>query len=183
MDKKTKTKTSPKDKYTQRIDALTLNPEQKELVKMIWLDYFLILEKAAKTGWLGNNFSQIVVILFGLLIPVINGLSTQFDWVFAGSVTISILSVIIALISAVSKQIGLNNRWHHYRYHAEMIRNEGEDFFALSGAYKAFETHEEAFRDFCTNVNAYKRKEVTQFVKSQVKIETEVVREKAGQGK
>lgn len=48
----------------------------------------------------------------------------------------SILGLIIAIITALNRHLTLDSKWRHYRLNAELIRDEGEDFFALANFYK-----------------------------------------------
>lgn len=157
---------SLKKQYLHVIDNLDLQQTEKDLVKIVWLDYFLLLDKSAKKGVYSSNISQIVIIFFSLIIPVIEVIPDVPKLPFGLSI-ISLISIMIALITALNRQMNFDARWKHYRKNAEMMRNEGDDFFALSGSYKKFKTHSDAFKDFSTAITLFKRQEINQYFDNQ----------------
>ncbi|ASS48948.1 MAG: hypothetical protein A3D31_05565 [Candidatus Fluviicola riflensis] len=156
-----------KKHYESVIKDLSLDEAQKNLVKIIWLDYFLLLNKSARQGVFSSNTSQIIIIFFSLLIPVIEGIDKSTTSLPFGLSIVSVISIMIALITALNRQMNFDARWKHFRKNAEMMRNEGDDFFALSGEYKKFENHGEGFRDFMTSVTLFKRHEVDHYLEKQ----------------
>ncbi len=157
---------SLKKQYLTVIDSLNLNETEKNLVKIIWLDYFLLLDKHARQGIYSSNTSQIIIIFFSLIIPVIETIPKIPRFPFGLSI-ISLLSIIIALITALNRQMNFDARWKHYRKNAEMMRNEGDDFLALSGSYQKFKTHSDGFQYFTTAITLFRRQEINQYFDSE----------------
>lgn len=155
-----------KQEYKKIIAGLELDDTQKFFLLTSWMDYLFLMNKSARKGWISHNYSQIVVILFSLLIPVIEKSGLNFN-VVAQLSLISVFSLIVASLTALNRQLGFEEKWKHYRLTAELIRNEGDDFFALAGNYKKFATHKEAFKTFASIVTSFKRKEVNSYIEQE----------------
>jgi len=157
--------TTLKEYYGKIIDSLDLNDAQRELLKLTWLDYLLLMNKSARNGWFSYNYSQLIVIFFSLLIPMLEGSRLKgFD--YFGLTIISLLSLVVATLTALNRQLGFDAKWRHYRKNAEMMRNEGDDFLALSGNYQNINNHKEAFKSFITTITTFKRQEVSSYLQN-----------------
>lgn len=152
-----------KTRYETLIDGLDLNNEQKSILRLTWLDYLLLLDKAARRGWISFNYSQLIVIIVSLSIPILEGSNLKnYNWF--GLTIISLLSFIVAALSALNRQLGFEGKWRHYRKNAEMIRNEGDDFLALSGHYIKKKNQQDAFNSFITTITTFKRQEANLYL-------------------
>lgn len=158
--------TTDKDKYIKIIDGLHMDETQKSVLKTTWLDYLLLMNSSAKKGWFSHNYSQIIVIVFSLLIPVIekSKINTIAEWDLT---VVSFLGLIVAALTTLNRQLGFEEKWRHYRKTSEAMRNEGDDFFALSGEYEKYQTHKEAFRIFVKTVTTFKRLEVNTYIEEE----------------
>jgi hypothetical protein len=162
-----KQKTTDKGKYATIIDSLELDITQKEVLKTTWLDYLLFMNSSAKKGWISHNYSQAIIIVLSLLIPVIEQSKLNDDICSLNLKVVSILALIIAALTTLNRQLGFEEKWRHYRKTAEAMRNEGDDFFALSGEYERCKTHEEAFKPFLKTVTTFKRLEVNTYIEEE----------------
>ncbi|MEO7048794.1 MAG: DUF4231 domain-containing protein [Ferruginibacter sp.] len=155
-----------KDKYINIIDNLDVDRTQKEVLKTTWLDYLLLMNKSARKGWFSHNYSQIIVIVFSLLIPVIekSKINTICNWDLT---VVSFLGLIVAALTTLNRQLGFEEKWRHYRKTSEAMRNEGDDYFALAGEYEKYETHKAAFKTFAKTVTTFKRLEVNTYIEEE----------------
>jgi hypothetical protein len=64
----------------------------------------------------------------------------------------------------LNRQLGFERKWRHFRITSELIRNEGDDYFALAGNYEKYETHEDAFKIFTHTITTFKRNEVVNYL-------------------
>jgi hypothetical protein len=161
-----KSKTT-KEKYEDIINSLELDETQKKVLKSTWLDYLLLMNSSASKGWFSHNYSQIAVIIFSLLIPVIEKSKLNIDIFHLDLTIISVLGILVAALTALNRQLGFEEKWRHYRRTTETMRNEGDDFFALAGNYEKFISHKEAFKIFTTSVTSYKRQEVNIYIEEE----------------
>lgn len=99
-----------------------------------------------------------------MLIPIFE----QIDWmnnIFDMELTlVSILGLLVAGLTALNRQFGFEEKWRHYRLNAETMRNEGDDYFALSGKYEKFLSHKDAFKSFINTITSFKRQEVNTYI-------------------
>ena len=58
----------------------------------------------------------------------------------------------MAISAAVEEFFRYGERWQHYRRTAELLKMEGWHFFQLSGPYRRFDSHAEAYRAFAARV-------------------------------
>jgi hypothetical protein len=156
-----------KENYQSIIDSLDLDDTQKKVLKSTWLDYLLLMNSSAGRGWFSHNYSQIAVIIFSLLIPVIEKSKLNVDIFHLDLTIISVLGLLVAALTTLNRQLGFEEKWRHYRMNAETMRNEGDDFFALAGSYEKFTSHKEAFKLFTTTVTSYKRQEVNTYIEEE----------------
>ena len=124
----------------------------------------LLIGSSARRGWFYNNLLQLSVIGLSLVIPVLetSKLNTNlFNWDIP---LVSVIGIMVAALTAANRQFGFEEKWRHYRMAAEMMRNEGDDFFALAGRYEQFDSHEKAFAQFIKTVTTSKRAETNSYV-------------------
>ncbi len=161
-----KRKVKLKENYQKIIDGLSIDETQKSVIKSTWLDYLLLMNKSAKNGWSNHNYSQIIIILLGLAIPIIESSKLNTNIFNMDLTIVGILSFIIAGLTTLNRQFGFQEKWRHYRVTAEIMRNEGDDFFALAGNYEKYNSHKDAFKEFSKTVTTFKRKEVLQYMEN-----------------
>jgi hypothetical protein len=166
-----------KTKYENLIDGLELNDTQKSVLKSTWLDYLLLVNGSANKGWFRHNYSQIIVIALSLLIPIIEKTKINSDIFELNLSVVSILGLIVAGLTTLNRQLGFEEKWRHFRRAAETIRNEGDDFFALSGHYEKYNSHAEAFKFFAKSLTEFKRKEATVYIEEEQKMKKSLKKE------
>lgn len=125
------------------------------------------MDISAIRGLYKHNFTQFAVIFIGLLIPVVEMSKINYDILGWGISIISILGLIVAALTTLNRQLGFEKKWRHYRMTAEIMRNEGDDFFALAGNYKKFTSHKEGFKAFATSVTSFKRQEIKTYMEEE----------------
>jgi hypothetical protein len=157
------------------IEALELPELQKHFLRSRWLDQVLWMEGKADRARDWYYRLRLTTIIGGVIIPALVSLNftTEADAVVA-SITFS-LSLLVAISAAVEEFFHYGDRWRHYRQTVEALKNEGWQFFQLSGPYRRFENHAEAYRAFAARVEDINRLDVEAYI-------TNVVREKQEEG-
>ena len=158
-----------KEDYSDLINSLQLEEHQKRVLQSVWFDYLILMDKSARKGWIRHNYSQILIMCFGLLIPIIEKSKLNFNIFELDISVISVFGLIIAGLTALNRQIGFEEKWRHYRRAAETVRNEGFDYFALAGNYVNYTNHSDAFKNFIQVITSYKRQEVDVYLEEQKK--------------
>ncbi len=153
------------------IGSLDLPDLQKHFMRSRWLDQVLWMEGKAENARDWYYRLRLTTIVGGVIIPAL--VSLRFDGDVAalvGWITF-IISLLVAISAAVEEFFHYGERWRHYRESVELLKNEGWQFFQLSGPYRRFDSHPDAYRAFAARVEEINRLDVQTYV-------TEVVREK-----
>jgi hypothetical protein len=146
------------------IDALELPDLNKHFLRSRWLDQVLYTEKRAIQTQKQYNTFRMTTIIGGVTIPALVSLNLSgtvanyMHWVtFA-------ISLIVAVSSAVEGFFRFGDRWRHYRETAELQKIEGWQFFQLSGPYRRFNKHVDAYHLFASRVEEIIRRDVAVYV-------------------
>lgn len=150
--------------YEAMIENEELQEGDKLLLKTIWLKYLKYLDQLAIKDSIFFHSLQLIVIIAGVLIPVIEQSKLNYELGMSSITIISILGLTVAIATALNRHFKFEERWKHYRKSAEIIRSEGEDFFARTGNYKNADSSSEAFKDFVELITNVKRQETNTFI-------------------
>lgn len=153
------------------ISSLDLPDLQKHFLRSRWMDQVLWMEGRADSARNWYYRLRLTTIIGGVIIPAL--VSLRFDGRaddVLGWITFAV-SLLVAISAAVEEFFHYGERWRHYRRSVELLKNEGWQFFQLSGPYRRFKSHPEAYRAFASRVEDINRLDVEAYV-------TEVVREK-----
>lgn len=161
------------------IDALELSDLQKHFLHSRWLDQILWMEGKADKARNRYYGLRLTVIIGGVMIPALVSLNTPtlmnqsiggefasiIGWITFG------LSLLVALSAAIEQFFNYGERWRHYRRMVESLKAEGWQFLQLSGPYRRYESHSEAYRAFAARTEEINQHDVEAYI-------TDVVREK-----
>src|SRR5262245_9389825 len=80
----------------------------------------------------------------------------------------SVASIFVRLMAAicagVERLFSFGDIWREKRAAAELIKSEGFSFLQLTGDYKEFTTHSDAFQRFAANIEGLIRSEIKEYV-------------------
>jgi hypothetical protein len=152
--------------YLKLINELDISESKKILIRTSWLEYLRYLDRMAKRDSICFHFFQLLVIVLGILIPIIEESDIK-DCIKISSFTlISVFGLTIAISAALNKHFKFEEKWKHYRKTAEIIRAEGENYFGLAGEYKDFANSSEAVKKFIEIITDIKRQENNTYIDS-----------------
>ncbi|MDW3646523.1 MAG: DUF4231 domain-containing protein [Bacteroidia bacterium] len=134
------------------VSQLDLEPSQKELLKIRWLDTIDDYEKKAKRDVDRFRWYYLTALVASLLIPFITNLNNTLLNEIAQDIIVSILGVLAALAAGLNQLINYRKRWAFYRQQSHLIKQEGFAFLSLTNQYKEFQTHKDALKAFLGNV-------------------------------
>ncbi len=154
------------------VDALDLTDLQKHFLRSRWLDQVLWMEGKADHAQKRYYLLRLIVIVGGVIVPALVSLNISSEGMmrFVRWATF-VISLLVAISVAVEEFFHYGERWRHYRSSVERLKIEGWQFFQLSGPYKDFQKHAEAYPAFAAQVEDILRQEVNVYI-------SEVVREK-----
>lgn len=153
------------------IEALELSDLQKHFLRSRWLDQVLWMEGRANKSRTWYYWLRLITIIGGALITALAGINVNgasFDsgikWV------IFVLSLLVTISAAVEEFFHFGERWQHYRRTVEGLKIEGWQFFQLSGPYRRYASHTEAYPAIAARVENIIQRDVEVYI-------SEVVRE------
>ena len=148
--------TSSAHELGELIEALDLPPRQKQFLRQRWLEQVVWMDARANSARDRYYRWRLTAVIGGVSVPALVSLNIS-----GGDETIAYqvsrwaawaISLVVAIAASVEAFFHYGDRWRQYRRTAELLKTEGWQFFQLSGPYRAFTTHADAYRDFAARV-------------------------------
>ena len=146
--------------FRQTIEAIPLDRHKKKQLQSDFILNLQLMETLANRNLLYNDFSNIIVIILSALVPVLINYDDQKELIFA-----TVCSVLLAIFNAFRQSYKFRDRWQNYRRTAELLVIEGQNFFALSGAYAVYKTHDGAFPAFIHSISKLRVDQMNEYTK------------------
>jgi hypothetical protein len=149
------------------IQKLPLDEWQRDFVRDRWWDQITWMDATARVCQRWHRWLRMIAIVCGVLAPAL--VSATFgptpdgsaDPVRLGAIVAGLL---VAVSTAAEELFRFGPRWRHYRQTSEQVRSEGWMFITLSGPYRRYGTHGEAFRAFARTVEEAFQQDVDVFI-------------------
>ena len=153
------------------IESLNLHEVQKNALRLRWLDQVNWLGLRARQARTRYYFLRMTTLVSGVLVPALVSLTLTGIGAEVVRWLTFILSLAVALSTATEQFFNYGDRWRNYRRRAEMLKIEGWQFFQLSGYYRKFDSHAQAYHRFASRVEEIVQEDVQVYL-------TELVSEK-----
>lgn len=137
-----------KQDYGALIDALKLEELQKHFLRSRWLDQVLWMEGRADSARNRYYALRMITIIGGVIVPALVSLKVS-D--IGGSVIHGltfVVSLLVAISAVLEEFFHYGERWRHYRRIVELMKIEGWQFFQMSGPYRSYSSHGDAYPAF-----------------------------------
>lgn len=169
-----------KKEFSDLIEKIDLSDLQRRFMKNRWLDQVLWLESRATKNRNRHYTLRLITIIGGVIVPALVSVNSAnisdqkrdykavFAWTAFG------LSQAVAISAAVEELFHFGENYRRYRNTAEGMKIEGWNFFQLSGPYKGFPTHAEAYPTFATHVEEIIQQDVEGYISQSTQSEAEV---------
>ncbi|MEH2286131.1 DUF4231 domain-containing protein [Nostoc sp.] len=164
-----------KEDFNKLFADINLGDVQKHFLRSRWLDQVLWMESKANLSRDRHYFLRVATILGGVVLPALVSLNinTNFKpnnrniimWSTFG------LSQIVAISAAIEEFFHYGERWRHYRRTVESLKTQGWQFSQLTGPYRIYPSHQQAFNLFASHVEDIIQRDVEIYA-------TQVVQEK-----
>ncbi|MEO0458379.1 MAG: DUF4231 domain-containing protein [Cyanobacteria bacterium P01_A01_bin.114] len=175
MGKKSTYRQYLKDTLGGLIDKLEISDLRKDFLKNRWLDQLLWLEGRATKERDRHYVLRLITIVGGVLVPAMVGLNgfSGFDgasgvdnprWQGIAAYAAFGISQTVAISAAIEEFFGHGEKYRNYRNTAEGLKIEGWQFFQLTGPYRQFKDHQEAYAHFAQRVEQYIQQDVQGFL-------------------
>ena len=156
------------------IASLDLQPAEKHFLRLRWLDQVIWMEGAANSARNRYYFLRLTTVVGGVIVPALISLDLAGDAALLVQWVTIVLSLIVALSAAVEEFFHYGERWRHYRRTAELLKEEGWEFFQLSGSYRPYrKDHQRAYAPFADRVENLLKADVDAYIKQVVQDKTE----------
>ncbi len=154
-----------KQDFDRLFETIELKDSQKHFLRSRWLDQVLWMEGKATRARNWYYRLRLTTIIGGVLLPAlvtwnVSGQNTDerinafFRWMTFG------LSPVVAISAAVEEFFHHGERWRHYRRTVESLKTQGWQFFELTGPYRPYQTHDQAFPAFADLVEQVIQRDV-----------------------
>lgn len=165
-----------KQEFNQLFDHLKLGEVQKHFWRSRWLDQLLWMEGKANQARDRYYFLRLTTIIGGVILPALISFNTTNEkakqvifWSTFG------ISQVVAMSAAIEEFFHYGERWRHYRRTCESLKTQAWQFSQLTGAYRSYTNHDEAFNVFAGQVEDIIQRDVEIY-------STQVVQEKKTEG-
>ena len=166
-----------KEEFNNLFEGMKLSDVQKHFLRSRWLDQVLWMEGKANLSRDRHYLLRLTTIIGGVILPALVSLNINTTlqvnnrtrdviiWSTFG------LSQIVAISAAIEEFFHYGERWRHYRRTVESLKTQGWQFSQLTGPYRNYTSHEQAFNLFAGNVEDIIQRDVEIY-------STQVVQEK-----
>jgi hypothetical protein len=159
------------------IDALELEDLQKRFLRSRWMDQVVWMEGRANKARTWYYILRLTAIIGGVMVPALVSLNlsgqtgVQVGWL------VFVISLLVAISTAVESFFSYGERWRHYRQTVETLKSEGWQFFQLAGSYRRYNTYGAAYPRFATRVEEINQQDVQVYISQVVDEKEETSRE------
>ncbi|MCC5598059.1 DUF4231 domain-containing protein [Nostoc favosum] len=166
-----------KEEFNKLFEGMKLGDVQKHFLRSRWLDQVLWMEKKANFSRDRHYLLRITTIVGGVILPALVSLNINTTLQVNNRARDVIiwstfcLSQIVAISAAIEEFFHYGERWRHYRRTVESLKSQGWQFSQLTGPYRNYTSHEQAFSLFAGNVEDIIQRDVEIY-------STQVVQEK-----
>ncbi|MBE9032992.1 DUF4231 domain-containing protein [filamentous cyanobacterium LEGE 11480] len=148
--------------FKSTIEHLKLEPYQKAYMTGRWLDQMLWMDK--KSGAMRNHHQRIRsrMIFASASVPLFVAIDAKCTepWESLIKLAIVALSIFVTVGAALDEFYSYGDLWYTYRKAAELLKTQGWQFIELSGRYREYEKHSEAFEYFVEDVEGIIQRDV-----------------------
>jgi len=153
-----------KAELIQVIDELEIADLQKKFLKSRWLDQLLWMEGVSKKNQRFYYVFRLACIIGGVMIPALVSLKIAGGMGGFVQFVAVVLSLIVAVSAAIEEFFHFGERWRHFRRTAEILKGEGWSFFQLTGNYRQYMTHVDAYPFFAGRIEEAFQNELEMFI-------------------
>lgn len=153
-----------KEEYLALIDGLDLTDLQKETMKGRWLDQRDYASRESAKNQKRYIRLRLIAIIGGVLIPALVSLNLNEPYNLYLRVIVWVISLSVAISTAVEEFFHYGERWVNYRRTTELLKMEFWQFIQRSGPYQRFHSHRTSYDDFAARVEQIILQDVNLYV-------------------
>ncbi len=155
------------------IEKLELDDWQRDFMRDRWWDQIIWMDATARRCQWRHRANRMAIIISGVLAPALVsatfGVKLEIPTSVFGPIDLIRLGAIVAgllvaICTATEELFRFGPRWRHYRQTSERVRSVGWLFMTLSGPYREYKTHAEAFQAFARTVEEAFQQDVDVYI-------------------
>ena len=147
---------------------LGLSTLHKQYLRSRWLDQVLRLEDDVARAINRYYALRLITVIGSLIILVLVSLKIDDQrwsmWATAMRYATIGLSLLVCISVAIEQVFSYGERWWQYERIVERLKTEGWRFLQLSGRYRHYSSHTEAFPTFANQVENLSQREVEAYI-------------------
>ena len=152
------------DNYLSLIDDLDLTELQKKAMKGRWLNQRNYASRESAKNKRRYERLRLIAIIGGVLIPALVSLNLNEPYNLYLRVLVWVVSLSVAISTAVEEFFHYGERWVNYRRTTELLKMEFWQFIQRSGPYQRFRSHRTAYDDFAARTEQIILQDVNLYV-------------------
>jgi type III secretory pathway component EscS len=156
-----------KQDFYRIIDALDdITRIQKDYLKQRWLGQVLWMEDRSGEMRNWHRRLRMGMIVGSSLVPLVIAIDSHCNSTLQQVLKLIIvgLSVLVTVSATVDEFFGFGERWYNYRKAVELLKSQGWQFLELSGTYREYIDHAEAFPVFTDQIESIIQRDVEVYV-------------------
>jgi Protein of unknown function (DUF4231) len=156
-----------KQDFYRIIDALEdLTSLQKDYLKQRWLGQVLWMENRSGQMRHWHRRLRVAMIVASSLVPFVVAIDARCSSTVQQVLKLIIvgLSVVVTVGATLDEFFGFGERWYNYRKAVELLKSQGWQFLELSGPYREYADHGEAFPVFTDQIESIIQRDVEVYV-------------------
>ena len=167
------------DGFEKTIQALNVDSFKRTMLLTDFLMNLRYMDASAKRNLRLHDVTNIIVITLSAIVPVLINYSYNDKAIVDKPVIMlaTVFSVILAIVNAFRQSYKFREKWQNYRRTCEILIIEGQNYFALSGSYKSFANHNDAFANFINSISVILVDQINDYIKVSAPESDKVIRE------
>ena len=145
--------------YETIISQLQIDKSQKEIILSSWLNAIKTYEALCKRNFIYSNISGITLIICSAAVPALINIEDDVLRIIA-----TVLSVLVTISAGLRQRFRFTEKWKHFRNMSELLKIEGEKYFALTDGYEREDNHIGAFKMFTKKIALIKEGQIVSYI-------------------
>ena len=159
-----RTEPSSSERMAAIVEGLDLSVLEKQALRERWIDQVKWTSgRAIRYHWRWVWLVRVPIVVGGVLIPALitillaSGQAATVPWLFDVPVSLVrlvafVTSLVVAIASSSEQALSFGDQWRHYRRTAELLKSVGWQFLTLSGVFRRYPSHQDAYAPFMERV-------------------------------
>lgn len=151
-----KAQSSKEELLESLLEQLELKEIQKQYLRSRWFEKLVDANRQAKNTRRWYMRLHMITLIGGILLPGVIGMQvvgTENKQLQQGiAIAALVVAKVVAITAAAEHFLRYGDRWQDYQRNADSLDAEGWQFMQLAGNYQTYQTHDQAYTAFVSNI-------------------------------